>query len=173
MSTARRSKKLREIGLVPTIQRLAVMEALEESDDHPTADAIHSTVRERFPSISRATVYNTLDALTRAGMILRLTVDPTVARYDASVHPHVHFQCRLCGTVYDIDLKDGRQIGANADGHLVESIRTYAYGVCAECLQAGNSPEEHGPSDPEKSQPPRDRMRRSSSGRSPDRDEVV
>jgi len=134
-SREERSKKLRDIGLVPTIQRLAVLEALEGSRDHPTADEIHGTVRKQFPSISRATVYNTLDALTRAGMILRLTVDPAAVRYDAFVGPHAHFRCRVCGTVYDIDLRNGRPIDPEADGHKVESIRTYAFGVCAQCLK--------------------------------------
>ncbi len=126
---------LREVGLVPTIQRLAVLEWLSKTNLHPTADQVLSAVRKRFPSISRATVYNTLDALTKAGMVLRLSVDPTVSRYDADLKPHAHFRCRVCRKVYDIAVKDGDPTGLNTDGHLVESIRTYAYGVCASCLE--------------------------------------
>jgi Fur family peroxide stress response transcriptional regulator len=124
---------LREASLVPTIQRLAVLGCLSESRQHPTADQILSAVRERFPLISRATVYNTLDALTKAGMILRLNVDPAAGRYDADLEPHSHFRCRVCQKVYDIEVKSGRPNDIHADGHLIESIRTYAYGVCAAC----------------------------------------
>jgi Fur family peroxide stress response transcriptional regulator len=127
------AETLREAGLVPTIQRLAILEWLIKTSQHPTADQVLSAVRKKFPSISRATVYNTLDALTKAGMILRLNVDPTVARYDADLDRHAHFRCRICRKVYDIAARGERPIGANADGHLVESVRTYAYGVCAEC----------------------------------------
>jgi Fe2+ or Zn2+ uptake regulation protein len=126
---------LRDVGLVPTIQRLAVLEWLCKTEQHPTADQVLSAVRRKFPSISRATVYNTLVALTKAGMILRLNVDPAVTRYDADLGPHAHFRCRLCEKVYDIEVKKGMPIDVKADGHLVESVRTYAYGVCADCLQ--------------------------------------
>ena len=124
---------LREVGLVPTIQRLAILECMQKTKLHPTADQVLSTVREKFPSISRATVYNTLDALTRARIVLRLNVDPTVARYDADLAPHAHFRCRVCGKIYDIKLGNGRPVDVNADGHLVESVYTYAHGVCASC----------------------------------------
>jgi len=126
---------LREVGLVPTIQRLAVLDWLYRTKLHPTADQVYSAVRKKFPSISRATVYNTLEALTKAGMILRLSVDPTVARYDADLKPHAHFRCRVCQKIYDIEVKDGMPIDVKASGHLVESVRTYAYGVCANCLE--------------------------------------
>ncbi len=131
---------LRDVGLVPTIQRLAVLDCLTKSKLHPTADQVLLAVRKRFPSISRATVYNTLDALTKAGMVLRLNVNPTAARYDANLSPHDHFRCRVCQKVYDIAMKDGNPIDVNTDGHLVESVRTYAYGVCASCREKSGPP---------------------------------
>jgi Fur family peroxide stress response transcriptional regulator len=134
-----RSERLREVGLIPTIQRLAVLECLYKTRQHPTADEVLSAVRQKFPSISRATVYNTLDALTKAGMVFRLNVDPTVARYDADLGPHAHFRCRICRKVYDIEVQGEHPIGVRADGHLIESVRTYAYGVCASCRANGES----------------------------------
>ena len=135
------SEKLRKAGLVPTIQRLAVLEWLSQTVQHPTAHQVLAAVRRRFPSISRATVYNTLDALTRAGMILRLNVDPEVARYDADLSPHVHFRCRVCRKVYDVAAACAAPADLHARGHLVESVYTYAYGVCAACRdKAGNGP---------------------------------
>ena len=128
------AETLREVGLVPTIQRLAILDWLSKSDQHPTADQVLVAVRKKFPSISRATVYNTLDALTKAGTILRLNVDPTVARYDADLGPHAHFRCRICGKVYDIETDGTKPLDVNADGHLIESVRTYAYGICSVCL---------------------------------------
>ena len=140
MRSAEHTKVLRQVGLVPTIQRLAILDCLSRSKQHPTADQLHLAVQKKFPSISRATVYNTLDALTKAGMVLRLSVDPTVARYDADLGPHAHFRCRACQKVYDIGVKNGRPIDVNADGHLVESVHTYAYGICASCREKGGPP---------------------------------
>ncbi len=157
------AETLREVGLVPTIQRLAILEWLSKTQQHPTADQVLLAVRKKFPSIARATVYNTLDALTKAGTILRLNVDPSVARYDADLGPHAHFRCRICGKVYDIEADGKTPIDANADGHLIESIRTYAYGVCSECL------EKYEDSDPRTAAK---KPKASSSGPSSDSEEV-
>ena len=118
---------------MPTMQRLAIFEYLEGTKSHPTADEVYTKVRKACPTIARATVYNTLEALTKAGTILQLTVDPAAARYDADLGPHVHFRCRLCGVVYDIDVKQEPCFGDLVKGHRVESVRTYAFGVCASC----------------------------------------
>jgi Fur family peroxide stress response transcriptional regulator len=127
---------LRGVGLVPTIQRLAVLECLYKTTQHPTADGVLSAVRKKFPPISRATVYNTLDALAKAGMVLRLHVDPAATRYDADLGPHAHFRCRVCRKVYDIEVGSESSLDARSDGHLVESVETYAYGVCSSCREA-------------------------------------
>jgi Fe2+ or Zn2+ uptake regulation protein len=122
------------VGLTPTIQRLAVLESLEKTRSHPTADQILESVRKKFPTVSRATVYNTLEALTQAGLILRITVDPSVSRYDADLGPHAHFRCRVCNTVYDVCVEDENTLGDQIEGHRIETVRTYAYGICSECL---------------------------------------
>ena len=133
MRQTERSDQLRERGLTPTIQRLAVLQSLENTRQHPTADQVLVAVRRKFPSVSRATVYNTLEALTKAGIIQQITVDPAVARYDADVGPHAHFRCRTCSTVYDIPLNEEVNLAKHIEGHHVEAVRTYAYGVCAMC----------------------------------------
>jgi len=125
--------RMRSAGVTPTMQRLAILEYLENTKSHPTADGVYAEVRKTCPTIARATVYNTLEALTKAGTILQLTVDPAAARYDADLGPHVHFRCRLCGEVYDIDVKQEDCLGDLVKGHRVESVRTYAFGVCAQC----------------------------------------
>jgi len=127
--------RLREAGVTPTMQRLAILEYLEGTRAHPTADDVYAAVHKTCPTIARATVYNTLEALTKAGTILQLTVDPSAARYDADLGPHVHFRCRLCGEVYDIDVKQESCLESVTKGHRVESVRTYAFGVCASCRE--------------------------------------
>lgn len=132
-SCPRCEERLRSVGLTPTIQRMAILEFLEKTRTHPTADEVLCHVRKRFPTVSRATAYNTLEALTQAGVILRITVEPGVVRYDADTGPHAHFRCRLCGTVLDLPLDREPDLSACANGHCIESVRTYAYGVCRGC----------------------------------------
>jgi len=133
MAPQKRMARLRDSGVTPTMQRLAILEFLESTKSHPTADEVYTTVHKSCPTIARATVYNTLEALTKAGTILQLTMDQGAARYDADTGPHVHFRCRLCGRVYDVGMKEHRCLGNEVDGHHVESVRTYAFGICASC----------------------------------------
>ena len=124
--------------MVPTIQRLAILEYLESTRSHPTAEQVHSEVTKEHPSISKATVYNTLEALSKAGAVLKLTVDRTAARYDADLEPHAHFYCRTCGEVLDVTVDKENWLGERLAGHRVESVRTYAYGICESCLANEN-----------------------------------
>lgn len=135
MPNTARSDKLRKLGLTPTIQRLAVLDCLEKTRKHPTADQVLAAVRKTFPSVSRATIYNTLEALARVGLILRITVDPAVARYDADLGPHAHFRCRICSTVYDVVMDEEFDLDDYVEGHHVEAVLAYAYGVCEKCLR--------------------------------------
>jgi len=82
--------------------------------------------------------YNTLDLLTKSQAILRLTIDPTAARYDAADAPHPHFFCRICQRVYDIELPQARPSPDEAAGHKIEAVQTYAYGICAACRRKQN-----------------------------------
>lgn len=117
------------------MQRLAILEFLEGTKAHPTADEVYIALHKTYPTIARATVYNTLEALTKAGAILQLTMDQGAARYDADTGPHVHFRCRVCERVYDIDAHQQRCLGKDVEGHQIEAIRTYAFGVCASCRE--------------------------------------
>ncbi|MEW5825316.1 MAG: transcriptional repressor [Candidatus Bipolaricaulota bacterium] len=141
MAPEKRMERLREAGVTPTMQRLAILAFLEGTKTHPTADEVYAAVHREHPTIARATVYNTLDALTRAGTILRLSVDPSAARYDADLGPHVHFRCRVCGGVYDLDIEATQCLNKRVEGHEVEAVRTYAFGVCSSCLDAKRSSE--------------------------------
>jgi Fur family peroxide stress response transcriptional regulator len=130
-------EELRSLGLTPTIQRVAVLKYLEETKTHPTAEQVLAAVREKYPTVSRATVYNTLEVLTKAGAILKLSIDSPAARYDADLSPHGHFRCRICGKIDDIQLPDIAWLQKRIVGHRVETVHAYAYGVCAACREEG------------------------------------
>lgn len=76
----------------PTRQRAAVYATLASTDTHPTAEELHRMVRRFEPTLSLATVYNTLEALNRAGLCQKLSPSGqgTAWRYDADISEHVH-----------------------------------------------------------------------------------
>ena len=91
-------------GLRCTKQRTALYEALSQSRDHPTADQLHQQLTGPDLSMSLATVYNTLEAFCRAGIVQKLpgSVANTSARYDALRDNHLHLRDRCTGELEDI-----------------------------------------------------------------------
>lgn len=130
--------RLRGAGLKLTPQRFAVLECLTRAAGHATADEIGAALNRRFPQASRATVYNTLNALRDAGLVHEIRVEGAVARYEAERGPHHHFICRECGRLEDVpagafDPPAPRRL---AGGHRVETCEVVLRGVCAACAGA-------------------------------------
>src|SRR5512141_2256351 len=98
------SRMLKERGLRVTQQRIAVLDFLLGSGAHPSADEIGAAVNrgDATATTSRASVYNVLNSLSRAGLVTELILDDAVARYDAKLERHHHFVCTRCGRVEDV-----------------------------------------------------------------------
>ena len=86
-----------------TTQRAAVYDVLDGNTTHPTADEIFTTVRNRIPDISLATVYKALEAFVHCGLARKLTIGPGPARYDGRTDRHDHVRCVSCGRVADVE----------------------------------------------------------------------
>lgn len=95
-------------GLRCTRQREILYAALCATKAHPTAEDLFQAVRDEDPGLSLATVYNTLEAFTRCGLVRRLATDGA-ARYDADLTPHVHV-VHGDGRVADVPAEVGRMI---------------------------------------------------------------
>lgn len=95
-------KHLREHGILPTAQRLAVAEFILETDAHPSADTVWEKVKETFPTMSRATVYNTLNLFVEKGLIQRQLLREGTVVFDGMNSAHHHFIDEETGQIYDI-----------------------------------------------------------------------
>lgn len=95
---------IKECGLRPSPQRIAVAAYVLCHRTHPTADEIFTGLKEQYPSLSRTTVYNTLHSLVSSKGIMEVNVEPGIARFDGYTAPHAHFRCQMCNMIYDIDL---------------------------------------------------------------------
>lgn len=122
-------------GVKPSVQRLAVMGYLLDHLTHPTADEIYQALIGEIPTLSKATVYNTLRLLVEKGAVLQLTIDERKTCYDAIIEPHAHFMCRRCGRVFDVELKRKSLIGAAMlpQGFTADSTELYIKGICPDC----------------------------------------
>jgi Fur family peroxide stress response transcriptional regulator len=126
--------KLKQIGLRVTPQRQAILDLLEGNRTHPSAEDIYHEVLKKYPQISFATVYNTLSKLAGAGEIQELDIDPNKKRFDPCLSHHLHFYCRVCGKIYDVedDLPFPKAI-QTINGHKIEAIQINLKGVCDVC----------------------------------------
>lgn len=135
-----RIERLKKKGIAPTIQRLVVLEYLEESTTHPTVEEIYEALKGQYPTFSKATVYNTLQVLTQAGLIQELTIEKEKAHYDPRSDIHHHFFCRRCHQIYDVEIDCAVAKRGMIDGHKIEMVQAYFYGLCAQCQkEEGNA----------------------------------
>ena len=127
-------EKYREIGLKLTPQRLAIFNYLDGNKSHPSAEDIYREVSVKFPTMSFATVYNTLDALRKRGSLLELTIDPVKKRFDPNTEPHHHLICVKCKKITDIHHKYELPVNAKErEGFEIIGNHIEFYGLCPEC----------------------------------------
>ena len=94
--------KLRDHGIQPSAQRLAVAQYILATDAHPSADQVWDEVRRGFPMLSRATVYNTLNLFVAKGLLRELVLAPGRVVFDAKTEPHHHFIEDGTGRIHDV-----------------------------------------------------------------------
>lgn len=119
-----------------TEQRAAVYRFLLETEQHPSADDVFTSVRQVIPDISLATVYKSLETLANCGLASKLTYGDGSARYDGRTDPHPHARCLACGTVLDLPGRlDAKALAGLGElpGFSVEGYRVEVVGVCAAC----------------------------------------
>lgn len=93
---------LRARGIQPSAQRVALAEYVLRTDEHPSADLVWKRVRQRFPWISRATVYNTLALFVEKGLLQRLTIAEDSVVFDPITSAHHHLIDEESGAIVDV-----------------------------------------------------------------------
>lgn len=121
-------------ALRDTPQRRHVYDLLLHKRDHPTATEVFLRAKKSMPSISLATVYNSLETLVGCGLVKQVHVDREPTRYCPNLDEHGHFVCERCGHVYDIDLAAGRHRQWSLPaGFTVTTHEISLRGLCAGC----------------------------------------
>ena len=96
-------ERLRDVGLRPTRQRLALTRLLfAKGDRHVTAEQLHGEVIAAAIPVSLATVYNTLHQFTEAGLLREVVVEPGRSYFDTNIADHHHFFSQSVGSLQDI-----------------------------------------------------------------------
>jgi Fur family transcriptional regulator, peroxide stress response regulator len=125
---------LEEKGLRCTPQRYAVMAFLMDHNSHPTAAETFEAVNRVDPRSSRATTYNNLRDLVKAGLVREVAVEGRAARYDAKGMRHHHFICDRCGEVEDVEYYNVPNPAARFLGRrILRECELIFRGLCTKC----------------------------------------
>jgi Fe2+ or Zn2+ uptake regulation protein len=96
------SSVLKSHGINPSAQRVAVAQYVLHTDEHPSADEVWTRVRTRFPHVSRATVYNTLNLFVEKGLLRQFALTEGRVVFDPKTDDHHHFIDEESGEIHDV-----------------------------------------------------------------------
>ncbi len=119
-----------------TRQREVVLAVVTDAEHHPTAAEVFEQAKKRLPTISYATVYNSLRYLKDAGLILEITFGSGASRYDSETSRHDHAVCTGCGKLVDFDLTETVELmraAARRTHFKPASIHLTLVGLCPDC----------------------------------------
>jgi len=130
-------KLLKENSIKVTPQRLEILKYLDENRTHPTADQIYTELKENNPSLSKTTVYNSVEILEEHDLIQSLIISGSDSRYDFRNDMHHHFLCKKCNNIIDINIECPNIGRVIKSGHKVEKVSGHFTGVCKKCIEGG------------------------------------
>lgn len=151
MSPAPVVAQLRAASLRVTRPRVAVLRAVREHP-HADVDLITRLARERLGRVSKQAVYDVLQALVECGLVRRIDLGRSPARFDPRVGDnHHHLACRSCGSVVDVDCAIGAPPclePADRHGFSLDEAQVTFWGLCGPCQRSsatsGGPPDENG-----------------------------
>lgn len=127
-------------------KRNAILECLQSTDTHPSAEQIHQRLKETYPDLSLGTVYRNLTLFRQQGLVRSIGTVGGVERFDGETRPHAHFICTCCGQVTDlhqVQLPQSlvRQAAKSMGGEILESQLVFS-GICENCRETALKKEE-------------------------------
>ncbi len=124
---------LGEHDIRTSLYRLKIFEYLINERTHPTAEEIYNKLKKEIPSLSLATVYNTLRLFLEKKIVQLVNVEKNEARYDATLSWHGHLKCLSCGRVFDIHIENLKLSGL--EGFQIYEKHLDLRGLCPGCAK--------------------------------------
>lgn len=109
-----------------------ILEVINRSEEHMTAEQLFLELKGIEPSIVLATVYNNLNALCQEGLIRKMSVEGSPDRYD-KIQKHDHLVCKKCSALSDMNFED---LTGSLEKQLGEGILSYdlkVFYLCSKC----------------------------------------
>jgi Fe2+ or Zn2+ uptake regulation protein len=127
------SEYLKSNGIKPSYQRIRIFEYLMHTTAHPTVDTIYRALVPEIPTLSKTTVYNTLNLFVENQITHLISIEENEARYDADTSLHGHFKCLYCQQVFDFEIEADQLRYSGPEGSEVREKHVYYKGLCSGC----------------------------------------
>jgi len=124
---------LTEHQVKPSNIRIKVLKFLLMNKNHPTADDIYNSLIEEIPTLSKTSVYNTINLFIEKGIVNGLTLNEKELRYDIDTSFHGHFKCDKCGKIYDFPITISPPTHDELKDFIINTKDVFFYGICKEC----------------------------------------
>lgn len=118
-----------------TPERFAILRKALEMNDHFEVDALHHAIEKEGYHVSRATVYNTVELLEKAGILHKNEFSHNSASYEVCRNNHIHLVCQNCGSIKEIENNHliARIRQEVPDSFHPETVAVTVYGICSDC----------------------------------------
>lgn len=126
---------LKKHEVKPSYQRMRIFQYLLNNSEHPTVDVIYKALSPDLPTLSKTTVYNTLNLFVEKGLVEVVLIEENETRYEIASPTHGHFKCQDCGTVYDLEWDDKEWEQQFLEGCKIEERHFYFKGICKHCME--------------------------------------
>lgn len=130
---------LKEKNIRMTSQRYAILKYLIQDEKHPNVNEIYEDLKDEFPIMSVATIYNNLNFFKETGIVKELPFGDGSSRFDLTTVEHYHAICTECGKIEDFyypRLTEDKELVESLMGFEVHEHRFEVSGICKECQQA-------------------------------------
>jgi Fur family transcriptional regulator, peroxide stress response regulator len=115
-----------------TKQKDLILDIINTSTNHLTADEVYQIARETISNISLGTVYRILNQMVYYGFIRQIYTEDGVSHYDSTLIAHNHFICNNCHKIYDVT--DNTELKDVTCGKITSYEILYR-GICSDCLK--------------------------------------
>lgn len=125
---------LRNQGIKASYQRIRIYEYLMNNRTHPTVAEIYDALITDIPSLSKTTVYNTLNLFVEKELVEEVTIEGSEMRYDIKdPEGHGHFKCIKCHKIFDVPIQIEKIFDKEMSDFLVQAQFVHFVGICPDC----------------------------------------
>ncbi len=124
---------LKKNDVKPSYQRMKIFKYLIDYCNHPTVDMIYRSLCREIPTLSKTTVYNTLNLFVEKKLVNVIIIEENETRYELAIHTHGHFKCIKCGDIFDVEINLDSNNCKDLENCKIEEQHFYFRGLCKKC----------------------------------------